>query len=247
MLTIVNGWTGAPVAGATVTAGGTRQMSNSAGQVQFGNTGQCLTMEVVAAGFLDRRSCAVSDVTLWPIDSDAEREATRAMVFWRDRLVGSQSDSIVTPVTFAPELRANTDASDTWRSAANELTELTSRRFSFVFDDFPTERLVIGAASSLECALWPGNRPVWPVLTSLFCPEAGDDYWTRLKVMPNGLTDIRVALRALMWSMGVNPHALPGLLNQNHPANELSSFERKTMHMLGLRQVEVAWPDFDVR
>jgi hypothetical protein len=243
---IVNGWTGAAVQGAEVTAGGNRTLSDDAGSVRLHTTGACLTIHVTAPGFLDRRTCAVSEITLWPIADAFERDATRTMVFLREHLIGSESSAFVTQVTLAPELRASSDIVSTWRSAANDVETLTQGRLSFAFGDYPTEALVIGSGNSLACEFWPSTWPVWPVRISLFCPEAGDDYWIRLRVMSAGLADIRVAERALLWSVGIVPHPLPGLLNIDHPADQLSEFERKTLHMIGLRRTKLAWPDFDV-
>src|SRR5262245_47523480 len=50
--TVTNGWTGEPVAGALVSADGTQAVTDSAGQVQFLKTGNCLTVDVTVGGFL---------------------------------------------------------------------------------------------------------------------------------------------------------------------------------------------------
>src|SRR5262245_28412993 len=63
---VTNGWTGEPVAGAVVSANGTQEVTDSAGQVRLSGTG-CLTVEVTASGFLERRTCSASGITLWPV------------------------------------------------------------------------------------------------------------------------------------------------------------------------------------
>ena len=67
-----------------------------------------------------------------------------------------------------------------------------------------------------------------------------------LQVRPDALADGSVALRGLLWWASVlNPHDGPGLLNQTRPASEISEFERKTLHMIGLRRVDLWWPDIE--
>ncbi len=61
------------------------------------------------------------------------------------------------------------------------------------------------------------------------------------------MADERVALRAMLYELGLRPHTLPGLMNATQPADTLSDFERRTLHMLSLRvrryPLGVAWPD----
>jgi hypothetical protein len=91
--------------------------------------------------------------------------------------------------------------------------------------------------------------PPWALETAGFCPGYAPeyDYILRINVLPDRLTDGSVALRALLnGGFGMRPHSMPGLMNSSRPDRELSAFERKTLHMIGLRQnVKVAWPDLE--
>ncbi len=66
---------------------------------------------------------------------------------------------------------------------------------------------------------------------------------------PSLIADESVALRALLFELGLRPHPLPGLMNISQPANTLSEFETRTLHMMSLRVRRypqwVSWPDVE--
>ena len=165
--TVTNGWSGRPVVGASVSANDTQTVTDSAGQVQLMKGDRCVTVEVVASGFLERRTCATSDITLWPISDAAERTATR-LFFFKDE-IRRDWRHLPTAVMFVPELRMRDDVVHTWTAAADEITKLTSHRFSFVFvEGLPEVVSIIAPATSPPvCSI----APPWPITTGGFCVE----------------------------------------------------------------------------
>ena len=244
--TVTNGWTGQPVAGATVSANGAQVVTNAAGQIRLMKGDGCVTVEIVASGFLERRTCATSEITLWPISDAAERAATR-LFFVKDE-IRKDWRHLPTAVMFALELRTRDDVVDTWTAAADEIDVLTARRFSFEFVETIPEYLLVIAPATLPpvCSL----APPWPIDTGGFCVQYTSAYYVdNINVPPDRLTYESIARRALL-SVGtwLQPHSAPGLLNKDRPDHQLSEFERKTLHMIGLRKgVDVQWPDFDIK
>jgi hypothetical protein len=250
--TVTNGWTGEAVAGAVVSAEGTQAVTNSAGQVQFLKAGNCLAVEVTVSGFLERRTCSHSAITLWPAADEEEREATRTMAFGRDDRLWRSPTGVVIPLSLTEDLRRRSDVVQTWTSAANEIQRLILNKFSFgLTDTIPVGEgglVIAGAHVPPVCVVL--LSPLWPVETGGFCGQWAEheDYILRLNVLPDRLTERSTALRALVWGgIAMRPHAMPGLMNRNRPDPELSTFERKTLHMIGLRKgINVVWPDLDV-
>jgi len=241
---IVNGWTREPVAGATVSADSVQLVSDEAGHFRLPKNGPCANIEVVAPNFLERRTCAVAEITLWPVADAIEREATRVAAFHHDELQPKWW-SVPTKVTFAPQLEARADVVQTWRDAANEIRQMTLGRISFEFvPSIDDEGLIITPATSTPvCSI----APAWPIEIGGFCREYTRAYYVdNVNVLPGRLTDASVAVRALLSMVGaINPHPQAGLLNSSRPDAELSEFERKMLHMIGLRTVDVLWPDLD--
>jgi hypothetical protein len=175
------------------------------------------------------------------------------MAFRLDQtLAGAFSASTFVDVAFAEHLWNRLDVVQTWTSAADEIKRLTLNRISIrLVDPFAPEyfeeRLVIGPADE------PGDcdarfSPPWPFETAGYCAQWSPDhsYVPRFNVLPDRLTDGSVALRALlMGALGMRPHAMPGLLNRDRPDRDVSTFERKTLHMIGLRYGVVRWPDLE--
>lgn len=240
-LTVLDGWTRQPVAGAIVSHG-IDAVTDSAGRVQVRVTSDvCQTVTVRAAGFLDRRTCSSSEVTLWPVADALERDATRMAVFYEDRL-DSEWWSGVHLVRLAVELAEHDEIRETWQLAAAEIQRLTGGRISFTFvNSGQADFMVTKASAAPVCRL----QLAWTIETAGFCSDW--DWQSRIQVLPDRLADRGTALRALLASLTISAHPAPGLLNATEPASELSLFEQKLLHMLGIRRLDLNWPDYDIR
>jgi hypothetical protein len=250
--TVSNGWTREPVAGALVSANGAQAETDTAGQVRLPVTGACLKVELSVPGFLERRTCSSGEITLWPVANEREREATRIAAFNQDRLYGGPP--VVLPeLALAEELQARADAVQTWTFAAAEIHRLTANGLSLWPFHSPESVLntpdwgfVISPVAARPTCRFPVP---WSFETVGFCVEhTGPGYFAyTTHVLEDRLTDPIIALRALLYiSTILKPHDMPGLLNRSRPDGELSAFERKTLHMIGLRRpVTLEWPDLE--
>jgi hypothetical protein len=245
---MINGWSRAPVAGATVTVNGREGLTDALGQVQFPATpSNCLTIEVKAAGFLERRACGSADVhqiTLWPVANADESEATRQWIFNNDQIRGDYL-SARTLIALGPELSARPGIAATWSAATDAISEVSQGRIRFQWvTSAPDEGLVVvpaGAAAS--CSV----LPPWSFEIGGFCVKYDPNvyYLDRLQISTDRLADRSTALRALLSAVGIRAHRLPGLMNMTRPESDFSEYERKTLGMLGLRPRTVMWPDHD--
>lgn len=246
--TIINGGSREPVAGATVTANGGQGLTDALGQVQFPATpSNCLTIEVKAVGFLERRTCGSANarqITLWPVANADESEVTRKWIFNHDQISGDYW-SAPTRIALAPELSARAGVADTWRAATDAISEVSQGRIRFQWVASAPEEglLVVAAGAPVSCSV----LPPWSLEIGGFCVRYDPDvyYLDRLQVSPDRLADPRTALRALLSAVGVKAHSLPGLMNMTRPESDFSEYERKTLGMLGLRPRTVMWPDYD--
>lgn len=250
---VTNGWTGEVVPDALISANGTQAVTDRSGQVQFLKTGNCLKVELAVSGFLERRTCSTSAITLWPVADEEEREATRTMAFRLDQTLANVFSTLplTIEVGLAQDLQYRPDVVRAWTSAADDIKRLTLNRISISFGDpvppdYPDGALIIApVAATSDC---DARFSPWPVATAGFCGQYSPEHWyiLRYNVLLDRLTDSSVALRALLTgALGMRPHAMPGLLNRNQPDREVSAFERKTLHMIGLRYGVVRWPDLE--
>jgi len=246
--TIINGWSREPVAGAAVTANGLEAATDTSGQVQFPATpSSCLTIGVTADGFLDRRTCGSANarqITLWPVANADEREVTRRWIFNNDRISGD-SWSVPTQIALGPEVAARAGVAETWRTAADAISEVSQGRIRFQWVPGAPEEgiLIVAAETPVSCSA----VPPWPFELGGFCVTYDPNvyYLDRLQVSPDRLTDRSMALRALLSEVGIRTHSLSGLMNMARPESAFSEYERRTLGMLGLRPRTVIWPDYD--
>lgn len=245
--TIVNGWSREPVPGAAVTANGREVATDASGHVQFPATSGCLTIEVTAAGFLDRRTCgsaSASQITLWPVANADESGVTRKWLFNNDRISGEYM-AVPMQIAIEPELAARAGMPETWRAAADAITQVSQGRIRFEWvTSAPQEGVVIVEPDTpLSCSV----VPPWPFEIGGFCITYDPNVYAldRLQVSPDRLTDGSLALRALLSEAGIKTQSLPGLMNMTRPDPDFSEYERRTLGMLGLRPRTVLWPDYD--
>ena len=248
-VTVTDGWTGAPVAGARVTVQGTELLTTANGTVPVTIVAsQCQLMDIVATGFLRRQTCARASVTLWPIANDAEAAATHDAAFvYFDRLMDQSRAMNDQPVVLADNLESRPEVTAAWETAAAALTSATGNKLTVRF-----ARSIPGGEGYLVSAA-PSPPPclhtwfTWQFAVARFCWEPTRDYFVQdITVDPSLVDHADVALRALLYAFTLRPHQLPGLMNVSHPATELSPFERKTLHMTSLRwPTPVTWPDLE--
>lgn len=255
-LTVTNGWTAAPVPQALVTIGAETLITDVAGQFAVDPSAPCQRTTIVAPGYLDRRlnclppatSSQQTAVTLWPVADEVERSAVQAFVF------RGSGQTLVQPFLLEVELHhalANRDAVvAAWRRAGDTVAAKTAGRATLRLEPLREDgALVTPWSSPAECA---AGAPMleWLVGFAGFCPGATIGYFAhQLHVEPSLIADDSVALRALLFELGLRPHPLPGLMNISQPANTLSEFETRTLHMMSLRVRRypqwVAWPDVE--
>lgn len=256
-ITVTNGWTNAPVPHARVTMGTDTVVTDQAGQFDVPTPVPCVPATLVADGFLERRVTCLTvaslrgsaPVTLWPIESDEERLALKTLAFDSGALVrrGFQQLDIARHV----DDRAAVIAA--WQRADRQLREVTA---GLLATTVPTDvealqdGIIVDLWSAPADCTHSGTVAWWPV--SGFCMGTyrgpAYPYFIELvRVAPSQVTSEAVALRALLYNFGLRPHAMAGLLNATRPADTLSDFERRTLHMLRLRERPypggVSWPD----
>jgi hypothetical protein len=247
-VTITDGWTGAAVAGARVSAGNIEAVTGADGSFHATTqVGKCLAVDILADGFLHRRVCAKPSITLWPVASEAEADATRTAAFhYGDRLTDQAGYSIDYGVLLGPDLGQYPGVRAIWTAAADEIRAATNRRLSIPLVASLTDEgyLVSIAAEASRCS---HGWFTWDISVAGFCWMPTSQYFlTNIALDPAAVERPDVALRALLYSYALSQHPLPGLMNATHPATELSEFERKTLHMMSLRWgTQVTWPDFD--
>lgn len=256
-ITVTNGWTNAPVPLATVTMGADTVTTDKAGQFDVPTPVPCVPTTLTAEGFLERRvrcltvaaSRGLAPVSLWPIDGEEERAALKALVFDSGALI--RRGSLQLDVARQVDDRAAAIAA--WQHADRQLRDATAGHLATTVP-IDVESLQDGTIVDLWSApadCTHSGTVAWFAVSG-FCVGTyrgpAYPYFIELvRVAPSKVTSEAVALRALMYSFGLRPHAAPGLLNATRPADTLSEFERRALHMLRLRERPypggIAWPD----
>jgi hypothetical protein len=179
-------------------------------------------------------------LTLWPIANDVEKAAVQQALFGPGGLTFSTASSEYR-FDFEPALAARGEVVDAWMTAAVTVEALSSGRVKVQrASPYGADGFVVDVADAI-----PACSGSWrlPVAGAGYCFERTQDYFVaKILVAPTALTAPPVALRALLNAWGLQAHSMPGLLNSTAPADGLSEFERKSVHMASLRG-RVAWPD----
>jgi hypothetical protein len=230
---ILSGGDSRPVAKAVVLIDGDTYQSTDAGEVMpsgyFGApTGA--EIDVEAPGFLPRRTRIDRErlVVLWPVADDAEAEAVREMVYGRDPvLVPPSSRSFSLAVDGPDDVRAAWHAEATTFGAPFEVAYVPA----LGHDPYDPDWISVGLVGGGSCE----PVPAWG-----FCRGRGSWY----EVVPAKARD-RHTIRRVLASRFLGPNPLPGLMNADAPAAELSALETQTIRMILLRRLPNRWPDSD--
>jgi hypothetical protein len=239
---IVSGADGSPVRGATVVVAGRSLQSGDDGSVPVELSFGQWDLDVTAAGFLPRRTTATASQTiaLWPVANDQEADAVRRMVYER----GSAKDGVLYPpdsssfyVTMLSVSAINAQAgSEAWSREARAFGSI----FGLSYQLSPTFQYEIDeVAVTFSPAVGAGCVPVpaWG-----FCRDS--PWYKSFTVLPEKALDPATIRRVLAsWFLGPNP--LPGFMNADAPADELSPLEIQTIRMILKRSRQNRWPDDD--
>ncbi|MGD9902490.1 MAG: hypothetical protein AB7U83_03385 [Vicinamibacterales bacterium] len=248
-IAVVDGWTGAPVAGVRVLTADGSVATDAAGGATV--PVRCATATFTAAGFLERRVACLSatveggrPVTLWPVRDERESLETRHFL---GGLTTTRPDDV--PTYLSQDVEARPGVPAVWEAAAAEIRRLTANRWITVRSttaggpqtggDF----FVVAATPDQSGCDHPWFVSRIRLDRFGFCVGQSSSYFGfTLRVSEAQLAAPDVALRVLLFASGAAEHEMPGLLNAGRPASALSEFERKTLHMVGLRG-RVGWPD----
>jgi len=245
---IVSGVDNRPVAGATV------YFEDDDGPVLSDGNGEAAPVGYISAtygtptgsaidvdspGFLPRRTRIEPNrlVTLWPVADDTEAEAVRRMVYGgREVLQPLDSGPILISVlAVGPGFWAS-EAGESWRAEADAL----GRRFGIAYDWSDFFRYDFNEVS----VRFGGTGGCVPNPALGFCREPASSELGSFLVLPERASD-PATIRRVLASVFLGPNPLPGLMNPDAPAADLSPLEAQTIRMILLRRLPTRWPDTD--
>ena len=230
-----------PVRGAAVSIEGDAYVSDGDGYFTFaGEVGPRwgAALDVDAPGFLPRRT-KIDDarvIGLWPVASDLEGIAVRAMVYQRGGPHGevlfppAPGEFYVTLEGSSPDVRL------VWGTEARAFGAMFGRSYQLYlsFQYETNETSVLFNSPGAPCA---------PIAAWGFCRDPNMHYKI-FHVLPEKATDPQTIRRVLAsWFLGPNP--LPGFLNADAPEASLSPLEMQTIRMILQRRLNNRWPDSD--
>lgn len=239
---IVSGPDQMPVSGATVSIEGDRYVSDGEGYFTLaGAVGPRWggALDVDAPGFLPRRT-TIDDarvIGLWPVASDVEAAAVRAMVYQRGSPYGEVLFPPAPGVFYVTLEGSSSDVALAWGAAARAFGAIFGRSYelssSFQYETNETS-VLFSSGPGAPCA---------PIAAWGFCRDPNLHYKI-FRVRPERATDPDTIRRVLAsWFLGPNP--LPGFLNADAPAASLSPLEMQTIRMILQRRLNNRWPDSD--
>ena len=264
LVLVVDGFSLAPVPSARVGLEGRTYTTDSQGRIELDAAVPCAATTVNAVGYLERRMTCLSSttsggtapVTLWPAASPEERTALQQFAFRGQVNLVFPSVQAIGLSDEVPDRAATTAA---WQRAAEALSGATrGRLMARVPVDVVAEGegvVVAPWVNATQCSATthydetgPFRTFLWPLAVSGYCWQAAPNAFTSvLRVAAPQIARDTTALRALLAGAGFSPHALPGLMNRTNPDDALSDFERRTLHMVGLRAQSwpsrINWPD----
>lgn len=194
-------------------------------------------VDVTARGFLPRRTRVERDgvVTLWPVADDGEADAVRRMVYG-DQTVRQPFD--LGPILLSvlqDESFWGSEAGRAWKREALAFGARFGLRYEWsAFFQYETNEVAVRFDAAGRCS---------PDSASGFCRESSP-YFASFVVRPERAGD-PATIRRVLASVFLGPNPLPGLLNPDAPAEELSPLEEQTIRMVLLRRLPNRWPDTD--
>ncbi len=237
-LRIVSGANNQPVSGAVVVIEGNRFVSDENGEVPFDAGGGAI--DVDAQGFLPRRTRVDygRHLALWPVADEAEAEAVREMVYGGGREAVLQPPG---PGSFLISFLGGPGDGGAWGEIHEAWTAAASAfgaRFGIGYVlsyEFQYELNEVGVTFREAGGCVP--VPAWG-----FCRDS--PHYRSFSVLPERSRDGET-IRRILASWFLRPNPLPGLLNAEAPASELSPLEEQTIRMILLRRQPNRWPDDD--
>jgi hypothetical protein len=241
---ITSGDGGKPVAGARVSIDGVSYVSNETGAVTPAGPGapRGSAIDVDADGFLPRRTRipATRVITLWPVAGEAEAEAVREMVY------GRGGGDVLHPPDIGPFWLVFLDPSEApdlahvWQAEATAFGDRFERTVNVSIG--PRFDELDGALVTNEVVVRFEGTGCDPVPAWGLCQVSPAS--KTFLVQADRAGDPRTIRRLLAsWFLGPNP--LPGLMNPDAPADELSPLEEQSIRMILQRPLPNRWPDTD--
>lgn len=222
--------------------GGRTWHTDASGTVTFGENVGGRDIDIDAPGFLLRQTQVDTDTfTLWPATA-GEEEAIKAMVYQRAadghlRLNRPYFGYFIVSTAFgdAPNGAAVTRSLQISATRVSELLAVAGGPF-FTVSSGPQgddqELTVDFIASTSSCGTPWG-----------FC-ETGTSPW-KVSLVPETAGRADVPLRVIAQIL-LRANPLPGLMNSDQPASDLSRLEQQTIRMLFKRPgIRNEWPDRD--
>ncbi len=246
---VVDGWTGAPVAGTRITLAASTHVTDAQGRAEVPLA--CERATFAAEGFLERRvNCLVgaalegrTPITLWPVANDEERRAVRQSLFIADRLTLVTGNSGMV-VGFADTIRDRAEVESVFQAAAARIGDLTGGRVRVPIGWPPSggDGYVVSEAAAPPCA---SRWFTWTFAVAGFCGSPRPSIsWRKSQSTRRASPDVTSLFVCCLYGWGMRQHDAPGLLNATAPAADLTEFERRSLHMASLRRA-IVWPDYE--
>ncbi|MEP7118058.1 MAG: hypothetical protein ABI880_10770 [Acidobacteriota bacterium] len=217
VMRIVDGWSGAPVPDVRVTVNQASYMAAADGSVTVSMG--CAIAAFSANGFLERRVRCLNETTkdgAAPLTLWPAASTEEAPATSAAAFPGDRLGGAPVPFYLSTEVTARADAVALW-----------------------TDATVRAKGRGLRAHTRGSRGP----RVAGFCWDPGRGYFVNgITVRPELIAGPTVALRAVLSSSGLRPHPMAGIMNATRPEAEISLFERKSLHMVGLRG-HIAWPD----
>ena len=237
-LSVVDGFDGHGIAFAEVIVDYESHSTDANGSVQLGDSYSSAAtgalVAVAAEGYLPRVTLLEPDrrITLWPAaggKDGEEGDAIRRMVFGAAGVHEPRASRVV-----SLSLEAPPEVRDAWLAEAQQF----GRALGI---DYQVSPHGDDEAENVLVVRFAGDRAgCMPDETTGYCRDSD----RRFAVSERKARDPRT-MRRVFAAWFLRPNPLPGLMNADDPAGELSPLELRTIRMVLLRPRRTLWPDND--